>query len=925
MKKEWIILFFVCVLVTLFINANATAFEINGTVYDSNSTALNGANISVVLKDQTWTSLGTNTTLSNSTGWFNLTLPDNATYSYQLSITHNDSTGVVNYVGQSLPAFPYSEFSLLSSVNYYLKEAGTINITVINSSGNATNFDHQVKDVKLGYSIGGCTQNQQQTETICYVPRDRNYSIMVFPARQPQTQFVPVSYSWDNFTATQDYNIDSLSSYNATTKTLQKQFNITEGYGRISGYINGSLVDIAGWDELTVVPFVSEPGSMVFMTYGKLPFNGSVISGGLYATDAYNLTTGTYNITLPYAASETVQYILFAAAKNGSTYYGGYRNVTVTGNATIDFTMYGMLGSDSIINQSSFNGGYRIVNTSRQEFRLVNGTTGSNNESLDNSNAHIETTVDYTNYGAIEFTFMEDLSGANYGNFSLPLINVTGFKEMNVYDMNKAPKRVPTRTVAQINANNNISMTPFNPQALDGTTGASISIALYRSNSTCDVPNPIVGCNLTSTSNMNAFNLLPVVIGGGKISFRMGMGDVLVHYVDVDMLASGPPDASFEDNNDITEGTTDGFSKAMRFGSNGPTIYDYVLISIPYTEGSSSATGLSESAEVNVSIPVFYDESWNIIWNTSLNGTNAALLAGNDSHYSLYQSEWGTLMGNNTCIATTTGTSEINSSYPCVIDTTLNRIWLRLPHFSGTGTDVDGTVIFASSDDGEDSTGGGGGVGGGTPANKTHKKTQYWSKITPGSVAIMKITNPEIGFKQINITVINPAQKVTISVTKLAGQPASVVHVIEGKVYKYIEITTQNINDTHIKRAKIQFEVNKTWINDNNIDPDTIALHRYTNRWEKLYTRRTGEDNGFVYYDAETLGFSVFAISGEVKPGVTITTVPGATTTPTGVTTVPVTEAVVGFSPWHIVIIIVIIVGVIGLWMYKRRLIIKKR
>jgi len=434
MDKRCLLLVFVLAVVLFFSNVNATTFELNGTVYDVNGTALNNTNVSVLLKDQTWTDLGTNYTSTNETGWFNVSLPLAQNYMYQLSIKHTNTTfNSVDYVGQTLPTFPYQQFSMLSNTNFYLKEAGTINVTVINASDLPllnSEFAVQVKDQKLGYPTGSCS-NVRTYEHICYVPRDRNYSIMIYPGQGSQQHFVPVSFDWNNFTASQSYSIGSLSIYNATTKTLNKQFNVTESMARISGYLNATGIN--GWEEFTIVPFVSEPGNMVFMTYGILPFNASV---WVNSADIYDLTTGFYNISLPYAASETVNYILFAAAKNG-TYYGSYRNITVTGNTQLNFTMYGLLGSNSTISMTTSTGGSRTVNTSRQFFYLVNS---SNNQSLQNVNAHVETTVDYSNYDAVELTFMEDLSGSNSGNFSLPLLNVTGFKEMNVYSMNQAPK-----------------------------------------------------------------------------------------------------------------------------------------------------------------------------------------------------------------------------------------------------------------------------------------------------------------------------------------------------------------------------------------------------------------------------------------------------------------------------------------------------
>ncbi len=155
-----------------------------------------------------------------------------------------------------------------------------------------------------------------------------------------------------------------------------------------------------------------------------------------------------------------------------------------------------------------------------------------------------------------------------------------------------------------------------------------------------------------------------------------------------------------------------------------------------------------------------------------------------------------------------------------------------------------------------------GGFGGGSV--HYHKETKIWDKITPGRVVIMKITDKEICFKQIQVSVNNQVNNVKITVTKLAGKPASVVHEVSGKVYKYMEINTQNLEDDNIESAKIRFEINKAWINSNNIDKDTIVLNRYKNGWEKLKTRLVGQDSDYYTYEADTPGFSVFAVTGEV-------------------------------------------------------------
>ncbi|MDP3027019.1 MAG: hypothetical protein Q8N63_04885, partial [Nanoarchaeota archaeon] len=675
----------------------------------------------------------------------------------------------------SLPQFPYREFANTSNINFYLRPAGTINITAVNSTGNRITFRYQVKDTKLGYPIAS-EFNNSVSEAIVYVPRDRNYSIMIYP-----NQAMPVSFNWNNFTSNSSYTIvTGLSTYNATTHTVQKTFNSTDNLIRLTGYIqNLTGNDFADWNEFTVVPYLLEPGNMIYLgDNAGMPYNmsawdntcvASVINqtnayinstgyqltpagknnynitaiwsnnGGAYnisvslanattsasglvtnasaanysnvslsytyntaCSDTYNLTTGFYNITLP-GPAESATYILFATAKNGTNYYGGYKNITLnysSSSNSSNFTMYRLMSTGWGLSNNNITLNDAVawskvnISSAKQQFNLVN----SSNNTISNINAHLEIKVDYTNYNATEFTFMTDISSAS-GSFYLPLLNAS-VKEINIFSQSYSPKRVPTKTAAQILSNSNITMSTFNPGDIDGSNiTASVQIALYKSNSTCDLPDPSASCIIADSASMdpnaaNSFNPLSSIIGGGKLNFRMGLlsSEIIVEYINVDMLASGPPDALFDDS--TTNSTTGGFSSAMRFGSNGPTIYDYVLISMPYTEGNTSTTGLNENADVNMSIPILYDENWNIIWNATANGTNGSALAGNNSHYSTYSSQWQTLMGQNNC---TKNQSFLNSTTPCYINTSSNRIWIRLPHFSGTKPSVVGSVITATS------------------------------------------------------------------------------------------------------------------------------------------------------------------------------------------------------------------------------------
>jgi len=712
------------------VNVGGNSFAINGTTYDTNGNILGGVNVTINVMSMpsggpppTYNPVST---LSNGSGWFNLVVPGNSSWMYQIVLRYtNSTTNSVSYVGQSLPHFPYQELSRGISTNFFLKNAGTLNITALNQSADRVSFNYQVKDTTLGYTIASNWESRV-AEAIVYVPKDKNYSVMIYP-----DQSLPISFNWNNFSSASDYNINSLSTYNATTSVLKKMFNTTNSLIRLEGIVNGTAggIGVAGWSEFTIMPFLLEPGNMIYMDHGGLPFNMSAWEGG---TDIYNYATGAFNITIP-APAESQTVLLFVSGKNGSNYYGAYRNVSIsssTGHTRgVNITMYKMLGDnlDNVSLQSSTGNSNVNISTKKQTFTLVNAT--SNASLTMQSGAHVETTVDYSAYNGMEFTFMAEVA-QNANNFALPLLNVSGIKEINFFSQSFAPKSISERTSAQIVLNSNISLNIFNPQALDGTSGSSISIALYMSNSSCDLPGSESSCAIGSSSNMANFNPLSAVIGGGKLSFRMGLGGVLVHYVNVDLLASGPPDALFEDNNDITERTSGGFGKAMKFGGQGPKIYDYVLISMPYTEGNSSTTGLNESATVNLSIPIFYDENWNIIWNSSVNGS-APNFAANYSHYSTKVAQWEYLVNGTAC---TTNVSVLNITNPCYIDTTNDKIWIRLPHFSGTGTSMTGSVVTANTSSSSGDSGGGGGSSGAT----NHIYTIAQDKLEAGYMQDLK-------------------------------------------------------------------------------------------------------------------------------------------------------------------------------------------
>lgn len=180
------------------------------------------------------------------------------------------------------------------------------------------------------------------------------------------------------------------------------------------------------------------------------------------------------------------------------------------------------------------------------------------------------------------------------------------------------------------------------------------------------------------------------------------------------------------------------------------------------------------------------------------------------------------------------------------------------------------TVSYTAPSGNGGTTGGSTGGAGGVPSkNITVTIGKNNATISIPSITANKSANvsiektADVSITQINITVKNSVNNVKITVEKLAEKPAIIIQNLTGKVYHFIQINKTNIADKDIDRIKIRFAVNKSWINETDINESTIALQRYTTSWQRLSTEKILETVNEITYEAESPGLSVFAITGE--------------------------------------------------------------
>ncbi|HHH79797.1 MAG TPA: PGF-pre-PGF domain-containing protein [Thermoplasmatales archaeon] len=140
--------------------------------------------------------------------------------------------------------------------------------------------------------------------------------------------------------------------------------------------------------------------------------------------------------------------------------------------------------------------------------------------------------------------------------------------------------------------------------------------------------------------------------------------------------------------------------------------------------------------------------------------------------------------------------------------------------------------------------------------------------ITAGETKNISLKEYETALEEIKITAADNLTDVKVNIEKLTEKPLDVAKPSE-KVYAYISIET-NVEQEDISSIIVSFKVEKTWIEENNIDKETIILLRYhNNEWQKLSTAIKNESVEYVYYEAEVPGLSTFAIVGS-----TLTTQP---------------------------------------------------
>lgn len=163
------------------------------------------------------------------------------------------------------------------------------------------------------------------------------------------------------------------------------------------------------------------------------------------------------------------------------------------------------------------------------------------------------------------------------------------------------------------------------------------------------------------------------------------------------------------------------------------------------------------------------------------------------------------------------------------------------------------------------SSGGGGAGGSPEPASNVRIKELSQQYITNGKYVKFAFPKNATCVTYVAFDSKRTAGKATTIVEMLKKKSTLVSELPSGIVYENLNVWVGNkgtANPENIENAVLGFRIEKSWISSNDVDPASVKLWRFNSgKWEELATRQAGEDDRYVYFEAQTPAFSSFVIT----------------------------------------------------------------
>lgn len=588
---------------------------------------------------------------------------------YTLSIlVYNSSGWNVLEVGPSLPPLPKSVFvRVIDNGTFYTESAVTVNLTASNGT-DMISFSNVIFDDSLGFPISE-DFDTLRFNTSVVLPIRKNYTIMMMKPPQWSSMGDPFSTALPP----QTILLNNLSNYSAG---MTIGFNKSLAFSQF--FISGNIsIDGTNTTAVNVTQILLKLGLS-----GMVPPNSDIqMSNAVSLNNTPSRGPGhiaNFSIVVMGSASGIYQILEFYGGNATSTasgdgeYFAYISNFTVTGNMGHNLTLKRLAGNYSVVS------GFTNLNTS---FVRVNITDSAG---LPLDDAHVEIRVDMIGHKSIfpTFRYMADqLSG---GVIRLPIINNSN-ATVQIFNRRYAPAKYKlnvSNASREPNGIINIKLNTFSPRKFhangssedfSGAKASGYKFSFLRNSASCNVFNASLSSCRLFNDDFDAGKFDPLkVMATGKVNLLMEINTtgVKIYFIGVDMIASGPPEASMSENALSQTFNSSSYKETFKWGSAAPNIYDNVFVGIPY-----NASRVNDARPMNFSIRALYDETGRMVWNSSVTPNSSI-----PSEWSDYDTRWfNTTSGGMPC---TEGEGLNSTNATCFINTTTNYVWINLPHFS---------------------------------------------------------------------------------------------------------------------------------------------------------------------------------------------------------------------------------------------------
>jgi Putative Ig domain. len=178
--------------------------------------------------------------------------------------------------------------------------------------------------------------------------------------------------------------------------------------------------------------------------------------------------------------------------------------------------------------------------------------------------------------------------------------------------------------------------------------------------------------------------------------------------------------------------------------------------------------------------------------------------------------------------------------------------------------DLSSDADFSGFETSGSGSSGGGSSSGAEDYDNVAYKDYSMKYVTQGMDIVFEFPNVENDLEYVKFHAVKAAGQVKAIIEILKDRSTLVSSNPPGDVYRNINIWVGDAKFNsagYMSSAEISFKVEKKWLTDNNADPSSIRLYRYSGgSWNELKTSRIGADAKYYYYKAPTPGFSPFSI-----------------------------------------------------------------